>query len=164
MATKLTLTALAAAAVSLSACNTAETLNTMFGNPQSEEQFAGGGGPLSLPPDFDLRPPRGGGDRAQAEVTRMQGQQIVTGAGGSGGVITAAPEQTRGETALLEEAGVRPGIDDSIRNQVDQETTGATEGEKQFANKLLNWREGESDEREDDRLGTPVIKKKGEIF
>lgn len=167
MSNKASLLALVIAAAALGGCNAAESMNSMFGTgPQSPQQFATGGNQLALPPDYDLRPPHGGGERAQANATRVQGQQIITGGSRSGGVVRAAAGQSQGEAALLREAGVRPGVDDSIRREVDAETQANTEGGEKFTDKLLTWRENEeaAEEREDDRLGKPVIKKKGEIF
>lgn len=166
MINKASLLVLVTAAAALGACNAAETMNQVFGEPQTSNQFATGRNQLSLPPDFDLRPPHGGGDRARASSTSVRGQQIITGGSGSGGVVTAAPGQSQGEAALLREAGIRPGVDGSVRREVDSETEATAVGGSQFTNKLLTWSEDEEsgEEREDDRLGKPVIRKKGEIF
>jgi hypothetical protein len=99
--------------------------------------------PLSLPPDFNLRPPRPGAARPQEGTTRDQARQVITGSPlGSGG----GPESrdlpataSEGERALLTRAGTDEAIP-GIRQVVDEETSALAEETRGFADVLLFWR------------------------
>ncbi|KAA5604580.1 DUF3035 domain-containing protein [Roseospira marina] len=101
--------------------------------------------PLSLPPDFNLRPPSPGSARPQEGTTRDQARRVITGAPGAGGVTQRAlPEgASEGERALLTRAGTDRAIPD-IRAVVEEETSVLAEESRGFADVLLFWREPES--------------------
>jgi hypothetical protein len=129
--------------------------------------------PLTLPPDFSLRPPQPGALRGQDAAPVQKARQTVfrapgsdTGstaalpAGGNGGSGTAAVASgtlSAGELALLRQAGA-PDIDPSIRQRVDQEAARLAENDKGFVNTLLFWRRKEASgtvvdaEKENQRL------------
>ena len=111
--------------------------------------------PLSLPPDFNLRPPQPGVPRPQEEAPRQQAQAAVFGnagvstggapAGGTEGFLSAggafAAETgggSPGEVALLERAGA-VGVDPTIRQVVDRETAEEVESDTQFVDRLVFW-------------------------
>jgi hypothetical protein len=73
--------------------------------------------PLSMPPDYALRPPRPGAPRPQIVDTAAQAQETLF--NGNGATAPKAPSQ--GEQALLEAAGATK-ADNSIRDTVDRET------------------------------------------
>jgi hypothetical protein len=103
--------------------------------------------PLSLPPNYNLRPPEPGAPRPQEGTARDQartavfgpsGTQVATGnaLGDPGGV---APDSTPGEQALLQSAGA-VGVDPNIRQEVNQETTQQIAQNSEFIDRLIFWR------------------------
>ena len=92
--------------------------------------------PLSLPPEFALRPPAPGETGPGTTTAQAQARAAVT--GGAGPV----PEgTTQGESALLATAGA-VGVDPSIRRTVDAESNLETESSSTWlADMLLFWRE-----------------------
>jgi hypothetical protein len=75
--------------------------------------------PLSMPPDFALRPPRPGAARPQQLSERQQAEEILvpqlalTGGSGAGGA-------SRGQSALLADSG--PAAQGDVRAQVDRDS------------------------------------------
>ncbi len=95
--------------------------------------------PLSLPPDYTLRPPEPGAPRPQEGTARDQAQAAVF--GGSG--LTGNPvDGSRGEVALLQSAGAT-GIDPNIRKLVNAETDMLVEENRRFIDNLIFWRDAE---------------------
>ena len=98
--------------------------------------------PLSLPPDYGLRPPAPGAARQQEVEPRREARRIVLEATGrrpaerplSGGLATASA----GTQALLREAGV-PDADPDIRAIVDRETSFLTVEDTSFTERLMFW-------------------------
>ena len=94
--------------------------------------------PLTLPPDFALRPPAPGAARPQEEDTRAVARRTVIGGvetslelpAGSGG----------GERQLLRSAGADQAMPD-IRQLVERESADLLLAEESFVNQLLNWQE-----------------------
>ena len=110
--------------------------------------------PLSMPPDYNLRPPTPGAPRPQEGTPRDQAQQAVfqyseNGAGtlpadaippiGEGEAESA---QSSGESALLQSAGAS-GVDPNIRQLVDTETAEDEADSRTLADTLTFWREPE---------------------
>jgi hypothetical protein len=93
--------------------------------------------PLSLPPEFALRPPAPGATGPGTTTPQAQARAAVTGSAG-------APEgsaTTQGESALLANAGA-VGDDPSIRTTVDAESSIEAEGTSTWlADMLLFWRD-----------------------
>lgn len=103
--------------------------------------------PLSMPPDYNLRPPTPGAPRPQEGTPRDQAQQAVLGIApdaippiGQGEESEAA--QSSGESALLQSAGAT-GVDPNIRQLVDTETAEDEADSKTLADTLVFWREPE---------------------
>lgn len=97
--------------------------------------------PLSLPPDYSLRPPRPGAHRPQDTAPTDQARETVFGGGAAAPkpAIAAAPNgRSPGEAALLKEAGANSG-DPAIRQLVTRENTRNKEAEQGFADSLLFW-------------------------
>jgi hypothetical protein len=95
--------------------------------------------PLSMPPDYNLRPPRPGAPRPQEQSERQQAQealvpQTALDAPQSGG---ASP----GQAALIQEAG--PAAPSDIRRQVDRDARYA-DNDESFVDKVLYWRKPDS--------------------
>ena len=87
--------------------------------------------PLTLPPDYSLRPPRPGEARPQElEPTdnaraALFGQEI-------------APGASQGERTLVANAGAEA-VDPNIRDQIDYESQGIVRRNEAFVNRLLSF-------------------------
>ena len=107
--------------------------------------------PLSMPPDYSLRPPTPGAPRPQEGTARDQAEAAVTGYSGRN-TSNLAPDQipsigegeqttteSAGEAAFLQSASLT-GIDPNIRKLVDQETAADEDSSKSFIDDLIFWR------------------------
>jgi len=102
--------------------------------------------PLTLPPDYNLRPPEPGAPRPQ-EGTAAEQAQTALYANNGGTAPTYANSydsandvaQSSGEVALLQNAGAA-GIDPGIRAQIDTETAAQIERDKTLIERLVFWR------------------------
>jgi hypothetical protein len=107
--------------------------------------------PLSMPPDYSLRPPTPGAPRPQEGTTREQAQGIVTGYP-ERSTSTMQPDQipsigegeqtsteSAGESAFLQSASLT-GIDPNIRKLVDEETAVDQDASQSFLDDLIFWR------------------------
>jgi hypothetical protein len=110
--------------------------------------------PLSMPPDYSLRPPTPGAPRPQEGTVQQQAENIVTGYSNRN-TSTLAPDQipplgegeqttaeSAGESAFLQSAGLS-GVDPNIRKLVDQETAADEESSKSVLDSLIFWRKPE---------------------
>lgn len=93
--------------------------------------------PLSMPPDFNLRPPDPGAPRPQESSPRDQAQTLVFGSG-EGAVYTG--DGSAGEAALLQQAGATE-VDPAIRQLVNAETDEEIAADSEFIDRLVFWRE-----------------------
>ena len=107
--------------------------------------------PLSMPPDYNLRPPTPGAPRPQEGTTRDQAAAAVFGYPGAGlqpdqippiGEGEAEAAQSSGESALLQSAGAG-GVDPNIRQLVDSETAEDQADSQSLADTLVFWRDPE---------------------
>ena len=107
--------------------------------------------PLSMPPDYNLRPPAPGSPRPQEGTARDQAQQVVFGYPGAGGVPSKLPEigvgeassaQSAGEASLLQSVGMA-GVDPNIRQVVDAETSEDEADSQQLVDSIVFWRKPE---------------------
>ncbi len=105
--------------------------------------------PLSMPPDYNLRPPNPGAPRPQEGSTRDQAEAAVFGYPNSGtdpdqippiGEGEAAGAQSAGEASLLQSAGTG-GIDPNIRVLIDSETAEDEADSITLAEQLIFWRD-----------------------
>ena len=101
--------------------------------------------PLTLPPDYNLRPPEPGAPRPQEGTAAQQAQTALysnsDGSSMSTGAFDAPVEtaQSGGEVALLQSAGAA-GIDPGIRAQIDAETAAQIERDQTLIERLVFWR------------------------
>ncbi|WP_119462257.1 DUF3035 domain-containing protein [Rhodospirillaceae bacterium SYSU D60014] len=127
--------------------------------------------PLSLPPNFALRPPEPGAPRPQEGTARDRAESAVFGeagtsstqtamfgnltpggalGGGTGGTLggdytggTARPTgPSSGEQALLAEAGAMD-ANPEIRAVIERETAALVEQDSDFVERLIFWRDPE---------------------
>jgi hypothetical protein len=131
--------------------------------------------PLSMPPDYNLRPPRPGAARPQEQSERQQAQEALA----PQTALNATQGGSAGQAALVQEAG--PAAPADIRGKIDQDARYAANDES-FIGKVLYWRKPDTHDvqvdaakeaqrlRQDAALGqgpnvgdTPIIeqKKKG---
>jgi hypothetical protein len=107
--------------------------------------------PLSMPPDYSLRPPTPGAPRPQEGTTTQQAQAIVTGYSDRT-TSTLQPDQipsigegeqtsteSAGEAAFLQSASLT-GIDPNIRKVVNAETAADQDASQTFLDDLIFWR------------------------
>lgn len=130
-----------AAALGLSACDSAKKALGM-GKNAPDEFAVYSRAPLSLPPDYGLRPPTPGIDRPQAVNPRDQAAAVLGAkpqdrrVGGDPTLANLSP----GERQLLQITGAN-NVDPSIRATVNSESKTIEEADKSFADKLVFWRD-----------------------
>jgi hypothetical protein len=120
--------------LSLAACS--DGLSRTFGLTRDapDEYTVTTRAPLSMPPDYNLRPPRPGMPRPQEQSERQQAAEALTpqlALGTPQGGVSA------GQEALLEQTG--PAAPADIRNRVDQEANRAN-ADDSLIDKVLYWR------------------------
>jgi hypothetical protein len=93
--------------------------------------------PLSMPPEFSLRPPQPGAVRPQEGTTRDQARQTLLGIRQSTPISTVG--RSAGDVAMLKRAGA-DNIQPDIRSLVNKETQSLAESDKSFADKVVFWR------------------------
>jgi hypothetical protein len=132
--------------------------------------------PLSMPPDYNLRPPRPGAPRPQEQSERQQAEEALAPQMALNAPVGAA---SPGQAALLAQAG--PNAPGDIRRKVDQDTQNAASDEDSLLDKVLYWRKPNTEHvqvdpqaeaqrlRQDAALGqgpevgdTPIIQQKKE--
>jgi hypothetical protein len=145
-------TTLALLVMGLSGCS--DTRKALGLDKAPPDEFAVvSGSPLTMPPDFSLRPPRSPSDKPPSETAAQAGRQTVFRASdtaklGTPAAIAAANAKSGanaslsvGEQALIAKAGAA-GADPSIRQQVDKDTDQLNaDNSGSFVDSLLFWRE-----------------------
>jgi hypothetical protein len=91
--------------------------------------------PLSMPPNFSVRPPLPGAPRPQEQSERRQAEQALVPQAALGGPAPAAGA-TPGQEALLRELGTPASAD--IRQQIDQDSL-LDHPNRSFTDKLMFW-------------------------
>ena len=98
--------------------------------------------PLSMPPDFALRPPANGSSTAasQAAAPRETARQAMVGTGpaSSAAASSSGSGSSPGLQALLQRTGATSAQSD-IRAQVNRETTILAEADQSFVERLMFW-------------------------
>jgi hypothetical protein len=133
------LTAPVVALVILGGCSTTQLTRT-FGLTRDapDEYTVLTRAPLSMPPDFTLRPPQPGAPRPQEQSVRSQAESALVPDSALGGAPVGV---SAGQAALVRDAG--GGASADIRQRVDQEARlGANDDG--FVDKLLYWRNTDS--------------------
>ena len=97
--------------------------------------------PLTLPPDYQLRPPRPGAARPHVARVQEQAEGVLLDEGASrraGDAAAAAPAASPGEAALIERAGAAD-VDPGIRQLIDSEFGAFASEDENFFESLLFW-------------------------
>lgn len=136
----------------LGACSTStrEALGLTKRSPDEFQVVANA--PLSMPPDYNLRPPAPGAARPQEGTVRDQAEKVVFGYPDATtgmpsrlpeiGVGEASSAQSAGEASLLQSAGVA-GVDPNIREIVNSETDSDEADSQKLIDSVVFWREPE---------------------
>ncbi len=134
--------ALAMVPFALAACGDDVRETFGFDRRSPDEFMVMSRAPLSMPPEFALRPPQPGVPRPQEGTARQRAEQAVFGVGEQ--APTAADFEASGlspgASSLLANAGadrVEPGI----RQVVDQESTELAIADENFIDRLFFWQE-----------------------
>ena len=112
--------------------------------------------PLTLPPDFSLRPPRQSSILANDERARQQAEAILLGKSEEGRRREERGELLRSnlpedDLAFLTEAkALSP--DANIRAELDEELTQLVDPGEEFLDRVLFWRSDEDEEEEKEYL------------
>ena len=128
-----------ALAVALSACEGGIGDALGLGKNAPDEFTVVRSAPLTLPPDFSLRPPRPGEVRPNEEPLRDQARDALLSEAGAGG-DPAAESASQGEAAFIEEAGAGD-VDPNIRHVVDREFSGYASEDESFVDSLIFWQD-----------------------
>jgi hypothetical protein len=97
--------------------------------------------PLSMPPDYALRPPQPGAPRPQDLTARQQARQTVFRAGGEQQASLATPKGGRSDAEMAFLGHAQAGqADPNIRAIVNEENSRLVEAETSFVDRLLFWR------------------------
>jgi hypothetical protein len=126
-------------ALALTACSNSDTLSRTFGFTRDapDEFMVTTRAPLSMPPDYSLRPPRPGAPRPMEQSPRSQAEEALVPQTALG---TQQASDSPGQDALVQEAGPAP--PNQIRQQVDADAR-MQQANSSFVSKLLFWQEPE---------------------
>jgi len=95
--------------------------------------------PLSLPPDFGLRPPKPGANRPQTVQPRNDAKEALLGRKKATAALTSDPDLSPGMVALIRRSG-GDRADPNIRLLVNKETDVISGGDENFVDSILFWR------------------------
>lgn len=141
----LRLSAVVTLAVTLAGC---EGVRKQFGlTKQSPDEFrVVARAPLTLPPDFTLRPPEPGVARPQEGTTAQQARKAIFRADEPAAAVdlpVPGDNRSTGEQSLLRSAGVE-NVDPNIRTVVERETLRLNAESEGFIDTLVFWRAKEA--------------------
>lgn len=124
--------------VSLAGCSgVGDTLSRTFGfSRDTPDEFSvTTQAPLSMPPDFSIRPPRPGAPRPQAVPDQVAAQEALM---PQTTFASSSPTMSPGQEALVQEAG--PPVPADIRTEIAQEQSRLNGAGQSFADRLMFWR------------------------
>ncbi len=99
--------------------------------------------PLTMPPEFKLRPPEAGTDGTDRRSARQQAEQTVFGRepeNGQAGNYTGSAGMSDGEQAFLNKAGAQ-NANPEIRELVARESDKLEAANESFVDRLVFWQE-----------------------
>ena len=135
---KFVVTLALATTISLAACGGGEDVKEKLGlkAPPPDEFSVVTRAPLSVPPDYTLRPPRPGAEGPNETSVREQTKQTVFGATAT----KKTAERTKGQNSFLSKLGTDE-ADPSIRRSIDTEVRELEKQDQPVAEKLLFWKD-----------------------
>lgn len=95
--------------------------------------------PLTLPPDFSLRPPQPGAPRPNEASPREQAESVLLDEAGASPSEAGAAAASEGESALIQRAGAAE-VSPDIRLIVDREFSDYASENQSYVDELLFWR------------------------
>lgn len=131
---------LGAAMVALSGCT--DFRRALGFEKTTPDEFAvTSAGPLTLPPDYGLRPPHTGSSKPATMSPEQQARVAVFKLNDTSAASNpAVADMSAGEQALVAKAGGIPG-DSRIRQQVDAEVQNQADASDSFVDSLLFWQD-----------------------
>jgi len=119
----------------LAACDSSTDLSRTFGfSRDAPDEFSvTTRAPLSMPPDFSLRPPRPGAPRPMEESESRQAETALV---PQAALTVGQGTESAGQEALVQEAG--PPVTNAIRAQVDADAR-IDQANNGFVDRLLFW-------------------------
>ena len=94
--------------------------------------------PLTMPPDYGLRPPRPGAKRPQEKTVTETARERLVGRGGSKTVRRNSDDSSTLEAVLLSKAGAT-NPDSEIRRTINKESSILAMEDNSFADRLIFW-------------------------
>jgi hypothetical protein len=138
-------TILGMAAIAVAVLSGCESTKRMLGQTKDapDEFTVYSRAPLSLPPEFSLRPPQPGSERPQAVNPRDRAREAIITAGGARAENPQPAngeegEASRGETAILHRTGAL-NADSQVRGVIDRESAFLAEEEKTITDRIIFW-------------------------
>ncbi len=128
---------LALAALVLAGCGGTDLSRTFgFSRDAPDEYSVTTQVPLSMPPDFSVRPPQPGAPRPQQVSEQQQAEEVLAPQTALTGTPTG--QVSPGQQALVQAAGPTPPKD--IRAEVNHEAVVSAQQSESFVDKLMFWR------------------------
>ncbi len=128
---------LLAATLALGAC--ADTRKAIGWEKSTPDEFrVVSRAPLTLPPDFGLRPPAPGTARPQESSPQESARAAVFRAERPANAAASNAALSAGERQLLGRAGAER-ADASIRDTIDRETQSLADADRTFVDRLIFW-------------------------
>ncbi len=135
----------------LAACQSIKDVQEAMEGKTDENEMLGAqpakGPTLSLPPDYNLRPPVAGAGNSDPRAAAQTARQRTFAAAGVPAAAAGAPTQSTqsaGEQAFTNKvhasAGGPPAA--NVRQTVESETSSASDRERILVEKLLTWQDG----------------------
>lgn len=124
------------AALLLAGCSTDLSRSFGFTRDAPDEFTVTTRAPLSMPPDYNLRPPHPGAPRPQEVSSRMQAEEALAPQIALSGQPTG--QASPGQAALVQAAG--PPAPANIRAMVNNAAAAEAAQSSSFVDKLLFWR------------------------
>lgn len=129
-------------ALAAAACGGGQT--ALVGGKRSPDEFAVyTRAPLTMPPEFALRPPTPGSSVGEAPDTRGEARETLVGAPGGSPVVASAsaavpPDASYGTTAIMERTGALS-VDPDVRSRINRETAVLASEDQSFTERLMFW-------------------------
>ena len=96
--------------------------------------------PLSMPPDYGLRPPQPGVDRPQEQKVTDSARDLIVKSANSNASTRRVSTASLGETALLSKAGAT-NPDPNIRREINRESSILATEDDSFTDSLIFWQD-----------------------
>ena len=94
--------------------------------------------PLSMPPDFGLRPPAPGAERPQESAVTDSARELIVKSASPNAAISVGTSASLGENALLSKAGAT-NPDPNIRREINRESSIMAIEDDSVVDRLIFW-------------------------